>query len=226
MDAARRERLTPLYGVVFVVLTVIGIVLTSMDSPEDFPGKVDEIVTYYQDNSGRIMTGAWIGLIGAFFNILFLGALVSRLRAAEGGSGRLSATAFAGGVLAVAMGLLIDITNAAAAFRVDEDEAISTEVATTLFDLQSMAFGGALPIALAALIAGTGAVALRTGVLPRWLGIASLILALGLLILPIAWALTAVALLWALVVSILLYLRPSQAAPAATPPPAAGTTPA
>ena len=227
MEAARRERLTPLYGVAFVVLTVIGIVLTLPDSPSDFPGKIDDIVTYYEDNSGRIITGCWIGLVGAFFNILFLGVLASRLRAAEGGTGRLSATALIGGTVAVAMGILIDVTNLAAAFRAEEDEeGLSPEVATAVYDLNSLTFGAGLPVALAALVAATGAVALRTGVLPRWFGFVSLLLAVGLLILPIAWAMTAVALLWALVVSILLFLRPAEQAPAGAPPPAAGTTPA
>ena len=55
--------------------------------------------------------------------------------------------------------------------------------------------------------------------LPRWLGIASVLLAVALLVLPIAWAVTGVAVLWILVVSILLYMA-EPPAPAPTTPPA------
>jgi hypothetical protein len=224
MAPERRERLTPLYGVVFVVLTVVSIVLGSMDSPEDFPGEVGEIVQYWENDPGLLMASGWVGAVGGFFNLLFLGVLVSRLRAAEGGTGRLSATAFGGGIAAVTAGLLIDTMTLAGAIRADEDGLIPPATATTLYDVSQLLVGVALPIALAVLIAATGALALRVGVLPRWLGVVSLLLAVGLLILPIAWAMTAVALLWALVVSILLYLRPG--APATAPAETGRTSPA
>ena len=167
MAADRRERLTPLYGVVFVVLTVISIVLSLEGSPEDFPGNIDEIVTYYEENHGRLMASSWVGLIGAFFNLLFLGVLFDRLRAAEGPGRRLSVTAFGGGLAAVVVGLLIDTLNAAAALRTEEDDTISAETATVLYDVGSLLVGAALPVALSVLVAATGVLALRTGVLPR-----------------------------------------------------------
>lgn len=214
MAADRRERLTPLYGVVFVVLTVVSIVLGSMDSPEDFPGDVGEIIVYWESDPNLLMASGWIGAVGGFFNLLFLGVLVSRLRAAEGGTGRLSTTAFGGGIAAVTAGLLVDTVTLAGAIRADEVGDIAPATATTLYDISQLLVGAALPVALSVLIAATGALALRVGVLPRWLGVVSLVLAVGLLILPIAWAMTGVALLWALVVSILLYMRPGTAAAA------------
>jgi hypothetical protein len=189
--------------VLFVILTIAGIVLGLSDSPEDFPAPVDEIVEYYEGDPGKIMLGAWLGLLGGFFLIWFGGSVRARLR--DAGEERLGTIAFGGAVAAAAVGLLIDTANMAAALRADEDDKIDPAVATTLYDFANSAVGTALPTAIAVFVAATGVAALRSGALPRWLGIVSLVLAVGLLIFFIAWFLTAVALLWALVVSILLY---------------------
>jgi hypothetical protein len=226
LAADRRERLTPLYGIVFVVLTVVSIVLSSSESPEEFPGEVREIVEYWENDPGMLIAAGWVGLIGGLFLFLFLGVLVSRMRAVEGGAGRLSATAFAGGVAAGTSGLMIDTVSLAGALRAEEDGVIPPQTATALYDISQMIVGAALPFSLAVLIAATAALALRTSFLPRWFGIVSIVLALGLLILPISWAFTALALLWALVVSILLYLRPADPGPGAAPVETGRTTPA
>lgn len=124
-----------------------------------------------------------------------------------------------GAVLAATAGALIDSVMAAGALRADEDRGIDAAEAATLYDIQGLLVGGALAVGLAVLVGATGVLALRTGVLPRWLGIVSVLLVIPLLITPIAWAVTALALLWPLVVSVLLYVRPAEgAAVPATPP--------
>jgi hypothetical protein len=225
------ERLAPLTGVAFVVLIVVSIVLTSQGSPDDFPGEPAQIVEYFEENTDEIFIGSWAGIVGAFFLLWFAGSVRARLRAAEGGDGRLSAVAFGGAVTAAAMGLAIDVTNFAGAVRAEEDGQIETAVATTLYDLQGIFVAAGLPIGIAVFIGATGLVALRTGVLPKWLGIVSVVLVIPLLIPIIAWAVTGLGLLWALVVSILLYVRqPTAPAAGATrvgggPPPAAASGP-
>jgi hypothetical protein len=59
--------------------------------------------------------------------------------------------------------------------------------AAALNDLSSIIVGIATPVALAVFVASTGIVSIATGVLPRWLGWLSLLLALGLLIPVISW---------------------------------------
>jgi hypothetical protein len=212
MDTRRWERFAPLTGVLFVLLTVAGIVIGLSDSPDDFPAKVDDIVQYYQDDPGKIMLGSWLGLLGGFFLIWFAGSVRARLR--DAGEERLGTIAFGGAVAAATAGFLIDAANFTAAMRADEDDKIDPAVATTLYDLANSLVGTALPTAIAVFVAATGVAALRSGVLPRWLGIVSLVLAVTLLIFFIAWFMTAVALLWALLVSILLY-RAEPAVPVA-----------
>ena len=223
------ERFAPLSGIAFVVLTIVGIVIAWSDSPEEFPGKVPDIVAYFTEHSGKIVTGAWIGLLGAFFLFWFAGSLRARLRTSEGAEGRLSSVAFGGGVAAATILTVMNAAYAIAALRVEEYDEIAPDTATALYDLANGLLGAALPVALAVLVGATGVLALRTGVLPRWLGILSLLIMVGLLILPIAWILNLVALIWVLIVSVLLFLRPGVDATGgvrtgAAPP--ARTTPA
>lgn len=226
MAVSRLERLAPLSGIAFVVLTAVGIVISWADSPEDFPGKTPDIVEYFTEQSGSIVAGAWIGLVGAFFLLWFAGSLRSRLRLAEGADGRLSSIAFGGAVAAATILMVMNAAYAIAALRVEEHDEISPDTATALYDLANGLVGAALPVALAVLVGATGVLALRTGALPRWLGILSLVIMVGLLILPIAWILNLAALIWVLVVSVMLYLRPGvEAGVAATEPPPARTTP-
>ena len=229
-DADRWDRLAPLAGAVFVVLTVISIVLTGVDAPSDFPGEPQEIVDYYSANEGRLMAGHWIGLIGTGSFFWFVRALWSRLRAPECRAGRVSAVGFAGGLAVGVVGLIIDAVNPIPTRRFQARDAIGPAYASALYDIGQTGVGMMLPGALAVLIGATGVLAIRTGVLPAWLGVVSLILATVLLILPIAWFATLFALLWALVVSILLFL--SGRGVGAAPPAGAGpaetgrTTPA
>ena len=225
MDADRWDRMAPLAGVVFVVLTVVSIVLTSADAPSDFPGEPQEIVEYYSANEDRLMAGHWIGLVGTVFFFWFVGALWSRLRPAEGRAGRVSAVAFAGGVAVGVVGLIIDAVGLMPTLRFREHEGIDPAYASALYDIGQIAVGGMLPVALAVLIGATAVLAIRTGVLAGWFGIVSLILATGLLILPIAFFLAIFSLVWVLIVSIWLFLRPpAPAAPGGADPAEAGRT--
>ena len=211
MATSSWERYAPLTGVLFVVFTVAGILIGMSDAPEDFPAEVGEIVDYYQDDPGKLIIGGWLGLLGGFFLLWFGGSLRAHLR--DAGQERLGTVAFGGAVAAAVVGLLIDTANLAAAFRADEDDTIDPATATALYDFANSAIGTALPMAIAVFVGATGIAALRSGALPRWLGIASLVIVLGLLTFFVAWAFTALGLLWSLVVSILLF-RSQSAAPA------------
>jgi hypothetical protein len=213
MVTSRWERFAPLTGVLFVLLTIAGIVATWSDSPEDFPAPVDEIVTYYTDSTNAIMAGSWLGLVGGFFLIWFGGSVRARLR--DAGEERLGTTAFGGAVAAATVGFMVDAANLMGALRADEDGKIDPATATAVYDLGNGLVGSALPVAIAVFAGATSVAALRTGALPRWLGIFGAIVTVGLLILPIAFWFTGLALIWALVTSIVLYTR-QPAAPLAT----------
>src|SRR3712207_5329303 len=123
----RWDRLAPLVGVAAVILIAASIVITSGDSPSDFPGDPNEIVDYFEGTPGKILAGAAMAAIGSSLLLLWAATLRSRLPAADG-DGRLSSAAFAGAVATAVIGTLIDVVNAAGAFRADEEGTIDTAV--------------------------------------------------------------------------------------------------
>lgn len=202
MNESRLERLAPLTGIAFVVLFLAGVLLINN---YDYLPPGDEIKSFYEDDSTRIAVGAFLALLSVPFFLWFLGSIRSHTRAAEGGTGRLSAVAFGGGVAAGA-GMIVGYGAVlAAAQRAGADGGIAEATATAFSDLSGVLIGNAVPMAFAVLIGATAVVSFRTGAFARWLTWASAVLAVGLLT-PINWIFIAFALLWILVVAVLLYL--------------------
>ena len=216
MVNSRWERLAPLTGVAFVVLLLLGL-LVAPESP-DFMAPSQEIADYYGDEASTIINIDAILLTAGVLLLWFFGSLRTALRRGEVGDGRLSALALAGGTAATALYLASMAADLAAALRADEDGRIDPQVAQTLFDLMSLLLGGAVPIALAVALAATALAALRTRVLPAWLGWASAVIAVGLAIAPISFFVLLLFPVWVLVVSVLLYRQAEE-----RPPPGAAT---
>jgi hypothetical protein len=206
---ARWRRFEPLAGVVFVVLAVISVITAP---GEDFLAEPSEVADYYADNSGRIMVGEFIGGIAIFAFFWFVGAVRNRLRVPETPEGGLPALAFGGGIAAATLVLVANTATMAGAFRADEDGQIDPAAAAALNDISSLIIGIAAPVALAVFVAATGIVSIATGVLPRWLGWLSLLLALGFLIPFIGFVFWVPFAVWVLLVSVLLYLQPGEEA--------------
>ena len=206
---ARWQRLEPLAGVVFVILAVIALLTAA---GEDFLAEPAEVADYYVDNSGRVIVAAIIGGIAIFAFFWFVGAVRNRLRVRETPEGGLPALAFGGGIAAATLLLVANAANMAGAFRAEEDGEIDPAVAAALNDISSLIIGIAAPVALAVFVAATGIVSIATGVLPRWLGWLSLLLALGFLIPYISFVFWVPFGIWVLAVSVLLYLRPGEEA--------------
>jgi hypothetical protein len=204
---ARWQRIEPLAGVVFVVLAVIALFTAG---GEDFLADPSQLADYYLDDSGRIIAGEIIGGFAIFAFFWFVGAVRNRLRVSETPEGGLPALAFGGGIAAATLVLVANAATMAGAFRADEDGSIDPAAAVALNDLSSVIVGIAAPVALAVFVASTGIVSIATGVLPRWLGWLSLLLALGLLIPVISWIFWLPFGVWVLAVSVLLYFRPGE----------------
>jgi hypothetical protein len=206
---ARWQRFEPLAGVVFVVLALIALFTAS---GEDFLADPSDVADYYVDNSGRVIVAEIIGGYAVFAFFWFVGAVRNRLRVPETPEGGLPALAFGGGVAAATLILVANAATMAGAFRAEEDGQIDPAVAAALNDVSSLIIGIAAPVALAVFVAATSLVSIATGVLPRWLGWLSLLLALGFLIPYISFIFWLPFGLWVLVVSVLLYRRPGEEA--------------
>lgn len=209
MSTQRADRIGPAAGIVAVVLTVISLVLTGSDMP-DFMDDADKITAYYSDDPGKLLAGYMIDAFGTILLVVFAAAVYVRLGGIRGGT--LPPAAFGGAIAMCAMFMAYDVINLAAAARADEGGSIGPEEATTLNDLSFLALGAGATMFAAVFVACTGASALRSGVLPRWLAYVSFALALGLVIVPISYVFLPVLLLWVVAVSALIWMSPAESA--------------
>jgi hypothetical protein len=112
------ERIGAATGALSVLLFIIGFAI--FPTAPDLNAPATEIQTYYADHQSGIQA-ALVLLTGAlFFFIWFLGSLRSALRVAEGGTGRVSSIAFAGGVVSAAAFFVFITLFAGAALHPDE----------------------------------------------------------------------------------------------------------
>jgi hypothetical protein len=202
------ERLAALAGIVAVALWIIGIAtLESLGSADvETP---DEALSFFQDEENGILLSGFVFQLGALFFLIFLSSLRSRLWTAEGGTGMLTTLAFASGVATAIFMLGMPAGDQSGALAADD---LVPEAAQALNNVGDIFFIGA-ELSAAVLLFATGLLAVRLRVLPVWLGWASLVIALWLLIPPIGWAgLLFGVPLWTLVTSVLLYLRPAEPA--------------
>jgi hypothetical protein len=207
------ERLAALSGLVAVALWVIGVVLEEVSN---LPGEdPNEILSWFQDESNTILSGAFIFMLGSLFFLIFIGALRVRLVRAESESAFLSAIAFGAGLVVVALTLLIPGPNLAGALAEDD---LTPEAAQALTVVDDAFFVGA-ELAAALLLVATGLAILRYGALPRWVAWISFLFALWLLIPPIGWAGLLVGVpLWTIIVAVLLWMRSGDESAAARAP--------
>jgi hypothetical protein len=202
-------RWAPLVGVAAVVLWVVGIAVDP-GVPDLFVDSGEEWLTFVSDNEGGILVSRLLLLIGDFLFILFLGTLRTRLSAVEAEPRHWTAIAFGGGLVTAAMLIGTSTPVLAASSAAD---GLEPSAAQALGVVEYAFFIGA-GIAGASLLAATGMLAIRTAVLPTWLGWASLVIALLMLTIigPIGFIAIVIGLpLWVLVVSILLCRRSDTA---------------
>jgi hypothetical protein len=192
----------PLTGVVFVVLFAAGTVVIN---EYEFQPPAEEVKAIFEDGSSRIGWGSLIGVWSAAFLLWFAGSVRSSLRRVEGGTGRLSAVAFGGGIAAAGLLTVAYSALGAGASRGGDVDGIAAETATAFLDLSQWMFGG-VAMGFAVLIGATAVVSFRTGFLARWLVWSSAVIAVGLLT-PYSFLVLGLVVPWVLIISILLYQR-------------------
>src|SRR3990170_9113198 len=162
-------RLGGVAGILFLVVFIVGIVLTG-DSPT-LDKSADEIRDWYADNGDQFLAGNYlIGLAFALFFFPFLASLQSLLASAEGGPRMWSKVAFAGGLAFLIFGAVTSFFWATLAYSfgvVEQGEDVPIKTIMYLDHVGTATF----PMPLIALVLGTSLVSLRTGVLWRWLSV-------------------------------------------------------
>lgn len=212
------DRWGPLTGVLSVACSFVGVILV-LSQPQDKDSDA-KIVAYFAKHSHQVqgVVGFFVFLAGILLLLAFLAALRERLLAAEGQSGRLSALAFGAGVASVPLwGVSMLLANAAG-LAANETSRFHIDPNTfrLLGDTAYFAWVAAVTVS-SVVVWGTSAVALQTGLLPRWyarLGIiAGLIQLFGFFFFPffVWWA-------WIILTSVLLVTRRSTTTATAAQP--------
>jgi hypothetical protein len=187
-------------GILFVALFVLAVVV--LGSTGDTP---EEVRDYYVDSEGRVFTGFFILVASALALLWFVATVRSALTGAEGEPRSLTALGFGAGVAASA---LIVAGSAAFVAPVDVaqdggrlDPGAADALNTAAYFLMT---GGVMVASL--LVLATSLVALRTGVLARWLAWFGLVVAPITFFAPLFFPVL-VFLAWVLVVSGALLMR-------------------
>jgi hypothetical protein len=218
VSSPRLERLAPLTGIVFGLIFTVA-VFGSGETPDADAG-VGKVVKYWTDNDTEQIVWSIAGVVATAFFVWFAGTLRSRLLEAEGGTGRLASTAFAGAVLFAAgllavLGLNFAVADTAGDIAPTATQALSALSSDFFFPLVG---GGAI------LYLATGVASLRLGVFPRWFGWVTVVLGV-VCFTPVGWVPFLLVGVWTIVVSVILYRAEAPAIErtprAAAPPPAA-----
>jgi hypothetical protein len=185
------DRWAPLTGVLSVACSFVGVMLV-LNQPQD------------KDSDAKI--------------VAFLAALRERMLAADGGSSRSTTLAFGAGVASLPLWAISTLLANATGFAANETSRFRVDPNTFRLLGDTAYFAWVAAVVVSALVVwGTSAVALRTGLLPRWyarLGIlVGVVQLFGLFFFPFfAWW------LWLIVTSVLLVARRSaRVAPVAQP---------
>jgi len=203
-------------AIVFAVLFVVGFLFVS-DTPEGDESNL-KWLRYYADSDNRrmIIIGAIVLALAAVAFLVFLGVLRERLRGAAAGAEWVGTTAFASGLLFVAMLGVATLGTASVSASIEFGDAPVVRDADVLRTFESLGIGALVLFGAAAaglLIITTSVAAGRSALFPRWLVVAGytagvIVLLGGLFFLPLV-----LFVLWMLVVGIVM-LRGSGAAAA------------
>jgi hypothetical protein len=181
----RVERWFALTGVLAVVLWILGLIVTNSLSDKIPSNPSDaQLLSWIKGNSGTVIFGGWLFMLGCVAFLAFAAMLRGRLAAAEGGTATFTTLAFAGAVAGAVFGMLTAAGDVGAAINKDD---ISAATAGTLHNAGD-AFFVAAELAMVLFFTGAAIVSLRTRVLPRWWSYFALLIAVVLIIGPIGWA--------------------------------------
>jgi hypothetical protein len=212
MNKSRWEQIGAAGGIVFVVLQMGGQSLIQVGGAEPpFGAPAPTIAAFFMARDSQIFAlGEYLSTLSLIAFLWFLGSLWAALRRAEGEPAWLSLVALSSGLMVVAVASAGNSWPLAVLRR---DEGLDPQVARLLFDQGNFAFANAW-VMLASLSLATGVASIRTGVLPRWLGWAGIVIAGGLLAARAIWASSGLVFipfgfcyLWLIAISVVLLRR-------------------
>jgi hypothetical protein len=180
MNDSRWEQIAAGTGIVWVVLTAVGSIIQT--NPPGVNDPVGKITSYYVVHRSAILLGEFLIGLGALFLLWFIGSLWSHFRRAEGEPGRVSAIVLGAGVWTLAVFLVEGSLYTALAYKIAGEG--DSRITQAVWDVASVAatFRG---YTVAVFFAAIAVVVLRTGALPRWIGMSAAVLGLLQVVRPL-----------------------------------------
>jgi len=211
MTTSRFERLLPLAGALGGLVAITAIILT-INEPSITDGE-QKYVRWYSDHQAVETIAGFAAIYFCVLMLFFATAVRRALRSGERGSSAHANAAFAGCVvfgIGITLMAMVSFANVEAAHKHNEQAVISLGYLSDSMWLLFIA-------GLAAFYLATGLGGLRTGALPKWLSIVTIVLGVLSLLGPAGIAAFFATPVWLIVTSVLLYRR--QEAPTVAPLP-------
>jgi hypothetical protein len=209
----KNRNLAPLTGALFVVLVLVAFFALGGSTPGG-KDSAHKVVSFYKDNNTKEIIAAVVLALSAVPLLYFSALLRDRGRAALPGRSALPGLAYGGGVVAAAGFLTAATLHFALADYADNIQPAAAQAINAIDNDFFLPFA----IGVVTLVFATSLVAIRSGLLPKWLGWVGVVLFV-ISFTPVGFLGFGLSGIWIVVVSILLYLRGQ--APTATAPPAA-----
>jgi hypothetical protein len=216
MERKGIERFAPLAGVLFLLIVIVGIVVTG-EEPPDTDESAAKIAEFYKDNDSKIMISAALEAWAAVVLVWFAASVRERTVNSAPNAGRLAALAFAGGVIA-AVGLATDGALQFAAAEAADD--IPAEGVQTINAIWSSFFFPMI-VGVALLTLASGLAAVRHGAFNKVLGWIAIVLGV-ISLTPVGFVGAIGTVLWIGAMGIVLFRGQDGGA---APPPAAPEAP-
>ena len=188
-----------LAGIIAPVLVLVGMGIAQGESPGPRTPS-SEIARVFVEQSDQVETGINITLVGLVFFFPFLAYFRRRVQRAEGEDGWLASAAYGGGLVTVAM-LLLLVSMAYATTNVSAT--VDTQVAK-VFVVYFWNFVWVFAPPMIALTLGASLAIVRYAALPRWTGWIGFLVAATLLM---PWIGMLVVMAWLLLVSVVMLVQ-------------------
>ncbi len=213
-DRALMSRLLPIAAIAAVMLWFVGALIAG-EGP-DWGEPASEMVQYFENDTGRILSGSLAFFAGGLVFLWFLSLARTRLGDIEAPGARLSSLAFAAGTGTAIVLMLVQAPILGLAIAVQDNDAPLEAGAAQFAILGSTGFFVVAELLAGLLLLTVAVIAFRMGALPKWYAWASVVVTVILWIPPIGWLAMLFGFpLWTIVTGFLLQGR--AAAPAATP---------
>ncbi len=196
----------PLSGILFIVATAVGVSISEGVDDIDPAQPASSVLAEFRETADDIKLGAFFSVLGIGFLLVFVGHLRTKLR--DGGAGWAADSFLAGGVvLAGAMIVIVGVQLAGAEAGDRGHTEVAQGAADFLWNSSLMFSPGLLAIGIAAAVAS-----FIYRILPIWLGVFAVLVALGAIVPWIGILIFVVWVLAASIVELISASRPETAA--------------